>query len=230
MVVVQFTRASISFMTSKTKTIIGQISALVKEFVRYNVSMSFPTSVHLLTSSTFKIETARLALEPLGVEVIPVSLHLPEIQADTNLEIARHSALEAAKLLGHPVVREDHGFFLHAVSGFPGPYMAYVEQTVQSDVILRLLDGQDRSAHFEMALVYATPDGETIEFVSQQACTVANELRPGYKDFGWDQIICLPGKDQAISEYPVQMRYPFFTANYPLLIEALQKKETKKDA
>lgn len=189
----------------------------------YNAPMAVPNELHLLTSSTFKIETARLALDSQGIQLTPVSLHLPEIQADTNAEIARHSALEAAKLLGHPVIREDHGFFLHAVPGFPGPYMAYVEQTVAPEVILRLLHGQDRAAHFVMAMAYATPDGKLLEFETHQECWVAETVATGPKDFGWDQIICLPGKNQAISEYPVHLRYPFFTGNYTQLLETLAK-------
>lgn len=41
--------------------------------------------IAFVTKNPFKIATARFALEPLGIEVEPVDLAIPEIQADDNL-------------------------------------------------------------------------------------------------------------------------------------------------
>lgn len=153
---------------------------------------------------------------------MPVSLSIPEIQADTNAEVARHSAIMAAKILNEPVMREDHGFFLHAFPGWPGPYMAHTERVIPPEDARSLLQGKDRTGYFEMALAYATPNGNLTEFSYQLPCVVATNIRPGGKDFGWDSIICLGGDNRALSEYPPEDRYQFFTKNYVQLAEKLR--------
>lgn len=177
--------------------------------------------LHLLTGNPFKIDTAELALRPYGIEVHPVSLNLPEIQADSNEEIARDAALKAAKLLRIPVAREDHGFYLDAFPGFPGPYMAQIETKIPPEDALRLLEGKVRTGYFSMALAYATPAGELIEFAYQLPCTLAKSIRPGNKDFSWDSIICLGDEDRTLSEYPQKQRHRFFTQNFTKLAERL---------
>ncbi len=178
--------------------------------------------LHLLTQSTFKVETARLAWEPLGITVKQTAVGIPEIQASTNLEIARHTAITAATLLHHPVVREDHGFFLNAIPGFPGPFMAYIEKAVEPRWILKLLEGNhDRTAYFEMAIVYATPDGKTKEYVEKVPATIAMEVSAGSNEFNWDGIICLGADSRPLAEYPVKDRYHYFTGNYQRLAHDL---------
>lgn len=181
--------------------------------------------IHFLTQNPFKIATAKLAMKPFDIEIIPISLNVPEIQADTNIKIARQSAIEAAKLLNQPVVREDHGFYLNAFPGWPGPYMAHTERIISPEDALRLLEGKDKSGYFEMALAYATPDGKVIEYSYQLPTIVANEVRLGNKDFGWDSIILLGKEKRTLSEYPQPERYQFFTQNFIQLAEHLKSNE-----
>lgn len=178
-------------------------------------------NLHFLTGNTFKIETAKLAFNPFDIHVVPVDLKIPEIQADTNAEIARHSAIIGAQKLAEPIIREDHGFYLNAFPGWPGPYMAHTERVIPPEDLLQLLAGKDRTGYFEMALAYATPEGELIEFSFQQRSVIAHEIRPGGKDFGWDSIICLGNEQRALSEYPAEDRYQFFTQNFVRLAERL---------
>lgn len=179
-------------------------------------------TLNFLTASDFKIQTAKMIFDPRGVEIISHGLSIPEIQADTNLEISRHSAYEAVRILQKPVMREDHGFFLDAFPGWPGPYMAHTEKILPAEDVLQLLKGKVRTAYFETALVYVEPGGQVLEFVSQVPCTIAQELRPGGKEYGWDSIICLGDEMRALSEYSPTERLKFFTENFERLAEALE--------
>lgn len=183
-------------------------------------------TIHLLTGNQFKIETAKSIWEPMGIAVSAVTTTTPEIQANTNIEIARVAALDAARQLNQPVAREDHGFFLRAVPSFPGPYMAYLESTIDPQVVLDILEHQDdRSAYFVLAMAYATPEGHVTEFIHEVPCTIATEIRPGNQEFGWDKIICLAGENRALSEYPQSERYEFFTKNYQRLGEMVASQQ-----
>lgn len=179
--------------------------------------------IHFLTRNPFKIATAELAMKPFDIEIVPLQLDISEIQADSNTEIARHSAIIAVQQTGNPVMREDHGFYLHAFPGWPGPYMAHTERTIPPDDLLRLVENKDRTGHFEMALSFATPEGEVIEYSFQLPTKITDSIRPGGKDFGWDSIISLGDDPRALSEYPQEDRYPLFTTNYVQLAQQLAK-------
>lgn len=170
--------------------------------------------LHLLTKNPFKIETARLALAPFGIEPVPISLSIPEIQADSNQEIARSAVLQAVKQTGAPVAREDHGFYLNAFSGWPGPYMAFTESRIQPAELLQLLNNKDRTGYFEMALAYADSKGDLIEYSYKLPVRVAEKIHSGNKDFGWDSVLHLGDEVRTISEYPPQDRYVFFMENF----------------
>jgi len=148
---------------------------------------------------------------------------LPEIQADSNADIARHGALTATQHTGHAVAREDHGFFLNAFPGWPGPYMAHSERTIPPGALLDLLTNKDRTGFFEVALAYAEPSGATWESSYQVPVEVLPEPQPGSDDFGWDSILSIPGTNVAFSQKPASDRYQYFTHNFEKLGQRLQQ-------
>lgn len=82
-----------------------------------------------------------------------------EIQADELGPIAARGAREAYREAGEPVIVDDAGLFIEALDGFPGPYSAYVEETLGIErvwSVARKLD--DRRAAFRCTLAYC--DGE----------------------------------------------------------------------
>ncbi len=177
--------------------------------------------IKLLTQNHFKIKTAELAFQPFGIEVIPLNINIPEIQADSNIKIARHSAQMAAQQLGEPVVREDHGFYLNAFPGWPGPYMAHTEHIISPECLLKLIGNNDRTGYFEMALAYAKPNKKIIEFSFKIPTKIVKIPRSGKKDFGWDSIISLGENSKTLSEYLQADRYALFTHNFIQLAKML---------
>ncbi len=179
--------------------------------------------LNFLTNNQFKIACANMALQKYDIEVVPINLDIPEIQADTNIEIARESAKRAVELLGAPVAREDHGFFLDAYPGWPGPYMAHTERILPPEDLLRLLEGKERTGYFEMALAYLDPSGDVFESSFRVPCSVSPTVQPGAKDFGWDPIITFGSDQRTISEYNQEDRYKMFLTNFERLGEHVKK-------
>ena len=179
--------------------------------------------IHFLTQNPFKVTTAQLAMSSFNIKVVPIALDISEIQANTNAEIARHGATLAARETGFPVMREDHGFYLNAFPGWPGPYMAHTERIIPPEDVLQLLENKDRTGYFEMALAYAKPNGELIEYSFRLPTNITSSIKPGGKDFGWDSIIRLEHDPRALSEYPQEDRYELFTQNYVQLAKKLSK-------
>ena len=119
-----------------------------------------------------------------------------EPQADTVEEIARSKAEQAYAALGVPLIVDDTGLFISALSGFPGPYAAYVQDTIGNDGILRLMSGvPDRSAYFATAVAYADADG--ISVFSGRVNGMIAEAAKGTDGFGYDPIFSVGSRTLA---------------------------------
>ena len=82
-----------------------------------------------------------------------------EIQAAELAPIAARGAREAYREAGEPVLVDDAGLFVEGLDGFPGPYSAYVEDTLGIDRVCEIARSlEDRRAAFRCTLAYC--DGE----------------------------------------------------------------------
>ncbi len=155
--------------------------------------------VSFVTSNEGKVKEAREYLS--GIEMVEqVSYDYTEIQSDSLAEIAATGALEAYEAVGGEtagdgVLVDDAGLFVDALGGFPGPYSAYVEETVGVDRVWKLPATEDnRRAHFRTVLAYADETGvETFEG-SVAGTLVAPRGEGG---FGYDPIFEYNGQTMA---------------------------------
>ena len=75
------------------------------------------------------------------LEVDHVALEVPEHRSNDIAEIARGKARYAYGQLNIPLIVDDTGFFIDALDGFPGPYAAYVLNSIGNAGILKLMEG-----------------------------------------------------------------------------------------
>ena len=156
---------------------------------------------------------AKSVFDEFNIKTIFIDKEYPEIQANNSLEIAKFTALQAAKELNIPIVREDHSLFINAI-GIPGPYTNYIEKKLPVEKLLKILEQEkDRSGFFEIATVYAEPNGFTKEYVFMVPITVAYEER-GNLQSGWNRIIQLQDEDRTLAEYPEGERIDVWGKNY----------------
>ena len=91
---------------------------------------------------------------------------------------------------------DDTGLFIDALSGFPGPYAAYVQDTVGNTGVLRLMEGkEERDAHFTTAVAYA--DAAGIQVFSGRVDGVITTEERGNEGFGYDPIFAVGRKTLA---------------------------------
>lgn len=114
------------------------------------------------TGNTGKLATLRshLSLAGLDITIDPRPLDLIEPQAATATEVAKVKAQQAYDLLQKPVLVDDSSFHIHALGGFPGPYIKYMLETVGIEGIMKFMKGQDdRRAYFMSSLVFIDEHG-----------------------------------------------------------------------
>jgi XTP/dITP diphosphohydrolase len=142
--------------------------------------------LRFVTTNAEKAAEARDHLAP--AEVTQVDYDYDEIQSASLDEIAAQGAREAFEALegSDPIIVDDTGFYIHTLDGFPGPYAAYVDQTIGIERVWDLAaDLSDKSASFRCAIGYADGDGVKVFEGRVDGALVAPR---GDGGFGYDPI------------------------------------------
>jgi len=152
-----------------------------------------------VTSNPHKaVEVAKFFEGVAAVE--HVRLEIPEYRDNDVKNIAREKARYAYSRIGRPLIVDDTAFSIDVLNGFPGPYAAYVHETIGNEGILKLMDGvADRRAHFETAIAYA--DGGEIRIFPGVLEGEVTEAPRGGEGFGYDPIFSVDGR--TLAEIPL---------------------------
>jgi len=176
--------------------------------------------IYLVTGNEGKLMAAQKAFSAFGILVKQIDKDYPEIQGKNSAEIAKFTAIQAAKDFNVPVVREDHSLFINSLSGFPGPYTNYFDKTVPAEILLKMLERfKDRGAEMELAAVLAYPDGTAKEFVYRVPLKISQMIK-GNKG-NWDKILMLKDEDQTFAEVTEESRVDIWTKNYSEIAKEL---------
>lgn len=115
--------------------------------------------LHYVTTNDGKVREAEAYL---GDGVAALNYDYPEIQADSLERVAAHGARDAYEYVGEPVIVDDAGLYIDGFDGFPGPYSAYVENTLGVERVGTLARREDATrAKFRCAIAYC--DGGPFE-------------------------------------------------------------------
>lgn len=179
--------------------------------------------VFLITKNQFKLKTAKQVFDHYSIPLESLTKDYEEIQANTSLEVARFTAIQAAKENNITVVREDHSFYINAIN-FPGPFMAYFNKNIDPEIIIKMLSSfSDRTAYFEIATVLANPKGETIEHVFRVPAIIETAVK--VLDVGIDGIIRLANEDLVLAQTEDDTHLEIFNEGYQKVCEQFILKE-----
>ena len=179
--------------------------------------------VNIITKNPSKILAAENLFSRYNIETVFIKKDYPEIQTDTSIEIAKFTALQAAKEFDIPIIREDHSFFLNAW-GIPGPYMNYFERKLPVKKLLEIMSNEsDRTGYFEVATAHAYPNDSVKEYVFQVPIKIALEEK-GKLQSGWNRVIQFKNETRTFAEYPERERLGVWEKNYQAIAEELVNK------
>ncbi|HHX93863.1 MAG TPA: non-canonical purine NTP pyrophosphatase [Tenericutes bacterium] len=163
-----------------------------------------------VTGNKYKIYAAKKFLEPLGIEIEAKKIDCPEIQADTEEEVAKFSSKYASDYLKTSVLKSDSALIIPALKNFPSVYAKYVEETIGEDGILKLMEGiDDRRAYFTEALAYTEYGKEPIVFMSITEGEIAKEKQGEY-GWGYDKIFIPKGATKTLACFNDDERWQYW--------------------
>ena len=143
--------------------------------------------INLVTSNLNKVREFKAILGN-EVKVSHIRMEYRELRSDAPEEIAKESAKRLAEELKIPVVVEDSGLFIKALSDFPGTCSSYIHKRIGLNGILRLMEGiEDRTCYYRSAVAYCEPGKSPISFFGEEKGSIAKDVR-GNHGFGHDSI------------------------------------------
>lgn len=155
-----------------------------------------------------KIKEVRTLLSKLDVDVLSADdLDLADVEETGNTfeENASLKALAASKASGLPAVADDSGLCIHALHDEPGIYSARYAKKMGGypaafdDVLKRLKNQEDKTAHFMCVLVLAFPNGTTKVYQGRVDGQIVLPKK-GNNGFGFDPIFMPNGYTQTFAE------------------------------
>jgi XTP/dITP diphosphohydrolase len=147
-----------------------------------------------VTGNKHKVQEAQCILSPLGITVEQNNNGYPELQEDELEKIAAFGAEWAANKLDCEVMVDDSGLFIRTFRGFPGPYSAYVFDTLGNERILKLMKREtDRKAVFRCVIGYCRPGEKARLFVGEVDGEISL-VGKGDGGFGYDPIFAVGGR------------------------------------
>lgn len=158
----------------------------------------------LPTASSFVLVTGnankRLEAERiLGRPIETLAFDLPEIQSLDLLEVLEAKAETAWQRLRRPLVVEETGLELEALSGFPGPLVRWMLEAVGSEGIARTALALGPSGVVaRCAVLYRDAERQ----VSGCGATRGRLVLParGAAGFGWDPVFVPEGEERTYAE------------------------------
>lgn len=154
-----------------------------------------------VTSNTGKVKTLMRRLDKTKYKITQKDLDIPEVQANNAREIATFKAGYAYKQVDKPIIVQDSSFHIHALGGFPGPYIKFVNETLGPHGVVKLMEGvEGRSCHFELALAYADDEGTKSFVYETRPGQLATEVYEENSENAWSSLwkIYMPPDHQKV--------------------------------
>ncbi len=147
------------------------------------------SEVAFITHNRGKVEELRARAAPFNVRVVHIDASYPELQADTLEEVALHALAFCRTQFSPPFIIEDSGLFIDTLNGFPGPYSAYVYETIGIEGLIQLAQANPH-ARFESVIGCYYDSPKLFKGAVEGSITPPR----GHNGFGFDPIFEYEGR------------------------------------
>lgn len=155
------------------------------------------------TTNQYKLSTANAILGKYA-DITLVGLpgeipDIPEIQVDSQEEVAIDKARKYYEIIKQPLIVMDSGLFIEDLNGFPGVYTKYALETIGIDGLICLVEPLENRAAYTMRTITYT-DGVNVETFTSRVDGVMQTQKQGTNGRDYDLVFLVSGKGKTIAE------------------------------
>ncbi len=152
-----------------------------------------------MSGNADKVAEVQRILEPAGVEIVPVSRKLEELQTEDVDRLVRDKLSKAFEVVGRPLFVEHTGLYLKGLNGLPAGLTQIFWDKLEADRFVNLVAGLgDATLMAKTVLGYC--DGREIRLF--EGC-IEGSVPPapaGPRTFQWDCVFVPNGHTQTFAE------------------------------
>lgn len=138
-------------------------------------------------------------LQPVGVDVVPVSKRIEELQTEDVERLVRDKLTKAFEAIGRPIFVEHTGLYLAGLNGLPAGLTQIFWDKLQAERFANLVAGLGDTA-VKAKTVIGYCDGRKIHLFEGAVSGVVPYAPAGPRDFQWDCVFVPNGHTQTFAQ------------------------------
>lgn len=158
--------------------------------------------IRFMSGNAHKIAEVQRILTPIGVDIVPVSKKIEELQTEDVESLVRDKLAKAFQAIGRPLFVEHTGLYLSGLNGLPAGLTQMFWDRLQADRFADLVAGLgDAKVTAKTILGYC--DGHKIHIFEGAIDGTVPRKPAGPSDFQWDCVFVPNGSTQTFAEMGV---------------------------
>ncbi len=155
--------------------------------------------IRFISGNAHKITEAQRILVPLGVDIVPVSKKIEELQTEDVGSLVRDKLTKAFKDIGRPLFVEHTGLYLSGLNGLPAGLTQIFWDKLEADRFADLVAGLgDAKVTAKTILGYC--DGQEVHIFEGAIDGTVPRRPSGPRAFQWDCVFVPDGHTQTFAE------------------------------
>lgn len=152
-----------------------------------------------MSGNEYKIAEVQRILAPVGVDVVPVSRKIEELQTEDVERLVRDKLTKAFEAIGRPLFVEHTGLYLSGLNGLPAGLTQIFWDRLKADRFVDLVAGLG-NARVTAKTVLGYCDGRKIHLFEGAIEGTVPRTPAGPTDFQWDCVFVPDGSTQTFAE------------------------------
>lgn len=155
--------------------------------------------IRFVSGNEFKIKEVQSILIEDGIEIIPISLKIEELQTEDVHKLVRDKVLKAFDQIGKPVFVEHTGLYIKSLNEFPAGLTQIFWDKLKADKFAEFIGNlKDTSLTAKTIIGYC--DGKKIKFFEGSIGGRVPNKPVGNRDFQWDCVFIPDGYSVTFAE------------------------------
>lgn len=152
-----------------------------------------------MSGNAHKIAEVQRILAPAGVEIVPVSRKIEELQTEDVDRLVRDKLIKAFEVIGRPLFVEHTGLYLRGLNDLPAGLTQIFWDKLEADRFVNLVAGLgDTTVMAKTVLGYC--DGREIRLFEGSIEGTVPPAPVGPRGFQWDCVFVPNGHTQTFAE------------------------------